>query len=143
MPDTTHTQEDYLRALYLLSAKSSDASVTISQLAETLKLRKPTVTQRVESLMKKKWVTRKRYGPVHLTAAGRTLAENLTYKHRVIELFLCEVLGMKKTEVHAEAHRLEHAVSDAVIVRMAAHLQNPTHGPHGEVLPKFRPGVGK
>jgi DtxR family Mn-dependent transcriptional regulator len=119
----------------------NDESVTISDLAEKLELRKPTVTQRVASLMKKRWVTRKRYGPVRLTTIGRTLAENLTYKHRVIELFLCEVLKMKKTDVHAEAHRLEHSVSDTVIVRMAAHLKHPTHGPHGEALPRFRPGV--
>ncbi len=138
MITTTHTQEDYLRAIYLLST-DGDGTVTISELAEKLGLRKPTVTQRVENLEKKKWVTRKRYGPVRLTATGRTLAENLTYKHRVIELFLCEVLKMKKTDVHAEAHRLEHAVSDAVIVRMAKYLKNPTHGPHGEALPEFRP----
>lgn len=139
MPKSTHTQEDYLRALYLLSGASSDGTVTLSDLAEKLGLRKPTVTQRIESLARKKWVTRKHYGPIRLTTAGRRLAENLTYKHRVVELFLCEVLHMKKDDVHAEAHQLEHAVSDAVIVRMAKHLRNPTHGPHGEVLPEFRP----
>jgi len=140
MHKSTHTQEDYLRALYLLSADSEDGSVKVSDLAEKLRLRMPTVTQRLGSLAEKGWVTRKRYAPVRLTAAGRALAENLTYKHRVIELFLCEVLHMSKGEVHEEAHRLEHAVSDSVIVRMAAHLKNPTHGPHGEVLPVFHPG---
>jgi DtxR family transcriptional regulator, Mn-dependent transcriptional regulator len=137
MPFSTHTQEDYLRALYLLSGESAAGTVKVSDLAARLGLRKPTVTQRLQSLTDKGWVTRERYAPVRLTAAGRALAENLTYKHRVIELFLCEVLKMNKADVHAEAHRLEHAVSDAVIVRMAAHLNHPTHGPHGEALPKF------
>ncbi len=138
MPVSTHTQEDYLRALYLLSGESQTGAVKVSDLATRLGLRKPTVTQRLKSLADKGWVTQERYAPVTLTSAGRALAENLTYKHRVIELFLCEVLKMNKADVHAEAHRLEHAVSDAVIVRMAEHLKHPTHGPHGEALPKFR-----
>lgn len=143
MPVSTHTQEDYLRALYLLSCESESGTVKVSDLAARLGLRKPTVTQRLKSLATKGWVTQERYAPVQLTAPGRTLAENLTYKHRVIELFLCEVLKMNKADVHAEAHRLEHAVSDEVIVRMAAHLKHPTHGPHGEMLPAFRPGTHK
>ncbi len=141
MPDSTRTQEDYLRSLYLLAQRSEDGSVTVSDLAKKLGLRKPTVTQRLESLEEKGWVTHERYGPVRLTKAGKTLAENLTYKHRVIELFLHKILKMKKDQVHAEAHRLEHAVSDAVIIRMAAHLKHPTHGPHGEELPEFRPSL--
>ena len=140
MPHTTSTQEDYLRALYLLSGEGSVQATSVSDLAEALKLSKPTVTQRLQDLAKKGWISHKHYGPVALTVSGRRLAENLTYKHRVIELFLCEVLGMKKTDVHAEAHRLEHAVSDEVIIRMAKHLKHPKHGPHGEQLPKFRPG---
>lgn len=140
MPKSTRTQEDYLRALYLLAGDGGKGEVKLSDLAHSLGLSKPTVTQRLQDLSAKGWVSRERYGPVRLTARGRTIAENLTYKHRVIELFLCDVLGMDKRDVHKEAHLLEHAVSDAVIVRMAAHLGNPEHGPHGEGLPPFRPG---
>lgn len=136
MTEITKTQEDYVRALYLRSEEQGDG-VKLTDLVQDLGLNKSTVTQRMDDLVKKGWVSKERYGPVSLTQEGWKIAENLTYKHRIIETFLCDVLKMEEKDVHEEAHRLEHAVSDTVILAMAKHLDFPDVCPHGRQLPTF------
>ena len=133
----TSTQEDYLRAIYLL-ADESQSEVKVTDIVEKLGLSKSTVAQRLQDLTSKGWITHEKYGPVQLTKEGIKIAGNLTYKHRVIELFLNKTLGIPIDEVHEEAHKLEHALSDKVIQKIAEHLDDPTHGPHGKEIPKFK-----
>jgi DtxR family Mn-dependent transcriptional regulator len=133
----TPTQEDYLRAIYLLAEESKD-SVKVTDVVDKLGLSKSTVAQRLQDLTAKGWITHEKYGPVHLTDEGLKIANNLTYKHRIIELFLHNTLGIPEDEVHEEAHMLEHALSDKVIRKIAKLLDNPTHGPHGKEIPKFK-----
>jgi DtxR family Mn-dependent transcriptional regulator len=137
MKNITSTQEDYLRAIYLLASETQNP-VKVTAIVAKLKLSKSTVAQRLKDLVTKGWIEHKKYGPVILTEQGLKIAGNLTYKHRVIELFLSEILGIPEAEVHDEAHELEHALSDKVIHKIANLLNNPTHGPHGKEIPKFR-----
>jgi DtxR family transcriptional regulator, Mn-dependent transcriptional regulator len=75
------------------------------------------------------------YGGVRLTPAGRRLALHVVRRHRLIELFLVRVMGIDWSEVHAEAERLEHAVSERLIERMDEMLGHPAVDPHGDPIP--------
>ena len=75
------------------------------------------------------------YRGVRLTARGRREALRIIRRHRILETYLVERLGYAWEEVHAEAERLEHAASDALIDRMALALEDPTHDPHGAPIP--------
>lgn len=134
----TLTQEDYLRAIYRLQ-EDSDQPIKSTELTDKLSLTKSTVSQRLKELQNHGWVEHNAYGPITLTAEGIRIAQNLTYKHRIIEIYLVKELGLDPLSVHDEAHKLEHAVSDVVITQMAHKLGNPTHCPHGKKLPDFKP----
>ncbi len=136
----TQTQEDYLRAIYLLQ-EELDRPIKSVELLDKLQLTKSTVSQRLNELQNKDWIIQEKYKPIELTPTGKKIAENLTYKHRIIELFLIETLGFKENEVHQEAHQLEHACSNKVILKIADLLGNPQTCPHGKPLPKFHPEI--
>lgn len=122
------TREDYIRAIYLLS---QSAPVGVTQVAERLRLSKSTVSERMKDLVEDGFVIADPYSAISLTAEGLKVAETLTYKHRIIEVFLHKTLGLSKELVHAEAEQLEHACSDDVIKRLAKFLDYPTEDPHG------------
>ena len=123
------TREDYLRAIYLLQEKAAGSGVT--SIAQRLALQKSTVSERVRELAKDGLVIASPYAEVLLTPAGEAIAKKLTYKHRVIEVFLHEVLQLPENSVHAEAEKLEHACSDVVIKKLAQFLKHPKTDPHG------------
>ena len=131
----TETREDYIRALYKLEG-SECRKVGVTELAEHMGLAKSTVTERLQSMASKNIVSYERYKPLHLTKKGRDFGKKLTYKHRVIEVFLHDVLKMKGDAVHNEAHHLEHAFSDEAIQRLARFLGNPKVDPHGSPIVK-------
>ncbi len=130
------TREDYIRAIYTLE-ESSD-SVGVTQIASKLGLGKSTVSERLKDLVQDGLVKADPYSDVSLTKKGRETGQKLTFKHRVIEVFLNETLGLPKSKVHAEAHQLEHAVSDEVIQRLAKFLGHPATDPHGSTIPKIK-----
>jgi DtxR family Mn-dependent transcriptional regulator len=129
------TQEDYLRAIYLLQKHAGTVSVT--SVAEKLQLSKSTVSERLQGMVEAGLVRHQRYGSVTLTTKGAIVGRKMTHKHRVIEVFLHDTLGMSNDEVHDEADRLEHALSDSVIRRLGDFLGHPTEDPHGSVIPKL------
>lgn len=122
-------REDYLRAIYLLG---KDVSVTA--LAQKLQLSKSTISGRLKEMAGDGLVHATSYGEIALTKRGSIIAEQLTYKHRIIEVFLREILHLDVAEVHAEAEKLEHACSDKVIKHLADFLHHPTTDPHGTAI---------
>ncbi|MCB9815326.1 metal-dependent transcriptional regulator [Candidatus Nomurabacteria bacterium] len=132
----TATREDYIRAIYILQESIDEVGVT--QIADKLGLSKSTVSERLKDLVQDGLVIADPYSEVTLTKAGVEVGTKLTYKHRLIEVFLNTVLKIPKDEVHEEAHRLEHAVSDKVIQQLAKFLDYPENDPHGSAIPKVK-----
>lgn len=130
----TATKEDYVRAIYILDMTQGETGVT--NIANRLTLSKSTVSERVKELVNEGLVVSEPYGKVTLTKRGSEIGKKLTYKHRLIEVFLHNTLHLPKDKIHAEAERLEHAFSDDVIKRLATFLGNPTNDPHGSPIPK-------
>lgn len=130
----TPTKEDYLRAIYLFEEKNS-RPVHAVELARDLELAKSTISERLRELAAQGLIEAS-YSVVTLTPAGRVLARELTFKHRIIEVFLHDVLKMQMSKIHGEAHRLEHAFSDEAIQRLAKLVGNPKKDPHGEEIPR-------
>ena len=128
----TSTKEDYIRAIYILH--KSDKETGVTNIAERLNLSKSTVSERVKELVRDGIATALPYAQVELTAKGVSIGKKLTYKHRLIEVFLYETLKMPKDKVHAEAERLEHAFSDEAIKQLDNFLNHPTHDPHGSPI---------
>ena len=131
----TATREDYLRALYKLGG-DEDKEVGVTTLADHMCLAKSTVTERLQAMAMEKVVKYEKYRPLLLTKKGKDLAKKLTYKHRIIEVFLHNTLKMKGDVIHEEANQLEHAFSDDAIQRLARFLGNPRLDPHGSPIVK-------
>jgi DtxR family Mn-dependent transcriptional regulator len=125
--------EDYLKAVYRL--KSDGGAVTTQRLADELGISGPSVTNMVKRLDELKMVRHARYQGVELTDAGERVALEVLRHHRLLEVYLAESLGFPWDEVHAEAERLEHLVSDELERRIDRALGHPTFDPHGAPIP--------
>jgi DtxR family transcriptional regulator, Mn-dependent transcriptional regulator len=124
--------EDYVKAIWGI-AGSGVAST--KDVAERLSIAPPSVTNMFVCLRGMGLVEYERYRGVSLTERGRGEAMRLLRRHRLIEAFLVEHLGYSWQEVHEEAERLEHAVSDGFTERLAEFLGHPDHDPHGDPIP--------
>lgn len=129
----TRSVEDYLKAIYTLSPEGRPAST--SDIAHRLELSAPSVSGMVKRLSEQGLLEHVPYKGVQLTEEGRRAALRMIRRHRVIETYLVGRLGYSWDTVHQEAERLEHAVSDTLIERMAEALGNPGADPHGEPIP--------
>lgn len=130
----TSTVEDYLKTILLAEARPAGL-VSMGRIAEDLGVAPGTVTAMGKTLAQAGLVDYVPYSGVHLTEAGRRLALHVLRRHRLVELFLVQVLGMSWSEVHEEAEELEHAVSDRLIERMDEMLGFPSVDPHGDPIP--------
>jgi DtxR family transcriptional regulator, Mn-dependent transcriptional regulator len=129
---TTPTQEDYIRAIYLLQEAGEDTGVV--SIAKRLGLSKSTVSERIKELTESGLTKSAHYSTISLTKEGEKLGKKMTYKHRLIEVFLHQTLKLPTNKVHAEAERLEHAFSDEAIEHLAAFLKHPKTDPHGSPI---------
>lgn len=129
----SRAQEDYLKQIFLLA--EIEETVTTQALAEKLDVRPASVSGMLRRLAAEGLVAHEPYRGVRLTERGRTAAMKLLRLHRLLETFLHDVLGYGWDEVHDEAERLEHVISDRFERRMADALGNPTHDPHGDPIP--------
>lgn len=129
----TPAVEDYLKAIFQLA--QGDAAVGTSAIADRLGVAPASVTGMLKRLGDQGLVEHERYQGARLTELGRVEAIRTIRRHRVLELFLVEILGYTWDQVHAEAERLEHAASDGLINRMAAVLGDPEVDPHGHPIP--------
>ena len=127
--------EDYLKIIYDLNVQHGRAST--KQIAAALGIKPASVTGMIQKLAAAEppLVEYKKHHGVSLTANGKHAALEVTRHHRLLEQFLHETLGFPWDEVHAEAHRLEHVVSEGFVERMAVFLGNPEYDPHGAPIP--------
>ena len=123
---------DYVKAIWEV-AGSGVAST--KEVAERLSIAPPSVTNMFVRLREMGYVEYERYRGVSLTERGREEALRLVRRHRLIETFLLEHLGYSWGEVHEEAERLEHAVSDEFTDRLSEFLGHPDQDPHGDPIP--------
>lgn len=137
-PQVSHAMEDYLKAAYRL--KMDGKTATTQLLADELGVSGPSVTNMVKRLDEMRLVRHTRYQGVELTPAGEKIALEVVRHHRLLELYLAETLGYPWDQVHDEAEKLEHHVSDELEARMDSYLGYPTRDPHGDPIPS-REGV--
>ncbi len=131
--DLTASVEDYLKAIYQLSEAGTPAST--HDIAEALDLAAPSVSGMVKRLAEQGLVEHLPYKGVTLTDDGRLAAVRMLRRHRLIEAYLVHFLGYSWDTVHDEAERLEHAVTDDLVGRMAEALGDPRFDPHGDPIP--------
>jgi DtxR family Mn-dependent transcriptional regulator len=123
---------DYLKAIWEVAGSGAASTKDV---AYQLSVAPASVTNMFARLQEMGLVEYERYQGASLTEAGREEALRLLRRHRLIETFLLEHLGYSWEEVHEEAERLEHAVSDEFTERLAEFLGNPDHDPHGDPIP--------
>ena len=130
------TVENYLKALYQAEATLGEkALVPMGQLATAVRVAPGTATTMIKALAESGLVKYEPYLGVRLSPAGTKLAALVLRRHRLVEQFLVEVMGMSWAEVHEDAEQLEHVVSDRLIERMDAMLGHPSVDPHGDPIP--------
>ncbi len=129
----TRSTEDYLKAIYQLSTDGGQVATT--DLAAALGLAPPSVTGMIKRLSEQGLTDHEPYRGVRLSQEGRRVALRMLRRHRLIEAYLVGFLGYSWDAVHDEAERLEHAVSDSLIERMAQALGHPVFDPHGDPIP--------
>ena len=131
------TVENYLKAIYQgqLALPREQRLVPMGQVAVALGVTPGTATTMVKALAESGLAEYEPYSGVRLSAAGEKLAGLVLRRHRLVELFLVQVMGMSWAEVHDEAEHLEHVVSERLIDRIDEMLGRPTHDPHGDPIP--------
>ena len=137
--EQTPAVQDYLGALYRLEyyLDRPNERVTTSQLAEWLDVRPASVTAMLQKMAAAApaLIEYHKNRGARLTAEGQQAALRVVRSHRLLELYLHENLGYEWHEVHEEADRLEHVVSEAMLARIAEALGHPTQDPHGHAIP--------
>ncbi len=132
----TVAEEEYLQTIFWLM--EAGLPITGANIARAMQLSPPTVHEMIKRLEADGYVTRSEDKILHLTDDGRSEAEQITRRHRMIERFLTDVLGIPWDEVHEEAERLEHAMSPVLEERMKAAIGEATTCPHGHPIEGVR-----
>jgi DtxR family Mn-dependent transcriptional regulator len=128
------TEENYLKAIFKLSANNGD-SVSTNNMAAELQTSAASVSDMLKRLAEKGLINYEKYRGVQLTKAGRTIAVNLIRSHRLWEVFLVDKLQYKWDQVHDLAEELEHIYDSEMLDKMHQFLGYPTHDPHGDPIP--------
>jgi DtxR family Mn-dependent transcriptional regulator len=126
--------EDYLKAIYALQHEEG-AQVSTSAVAERIGVSAPAATTMIKKLASLGLLRHERYRGVSLTRAGSRAAVEVIRHHRLLEQYLAQRLGVAIDDVHDEAERLEHALSEELEARIDQELGFPTHDPHGDPIP--------
>jgi DtxR family Mn-dependent transcriptional regulator len=132
-PALTESIQDYLKEIYKLAADGSRVSVTA--LARAQGVSPASASAMVKKLAALGLAVHAPYRGVALTAAGDRVAVEVIRHHRLLELYLAETLGLHVDDVHDEADRLEHVLSEELEQRIDEALGFPTHDPHGDPIP--------
>ena len=131
----TRVIEDYLKTIYDLTASNGRAST--NQIAERMEVTPASVTNMVQKLAATDppLLDYRKHRGVKLTPEGEKVALEIIRHHRLLEMFLHQTLGYRWDEVHEEADRLEHVISEDLEERIATSLGDPMHDPHGDPIP--------
>lgn len=129
----TRSVEDYLKSIFHLTSQGGFA--TTSDIAAMLEIAPPSVSGMVKRLSETGLIEHVPYRGVQLTPQGRRAALKMIRRHRILEVYLTQQLGYDWGDVHEEAERLEHAVSEKLIEKMAGALGDPRYDPHGAPIP--------
>jgi DtxR family transcriptional regulator, Mn-dependent transcriptional regulator len=140
MNETTPAIQDYLGAIYDLAG--TDKPVIGARLARHMHVSAPSITEALRRMQKDGYIRVGGHKEIRLTSKGLGIAETMARRHRLIERWLTDVLGLDWSRAHDEAHRLEHALSPVVEERLAETLGMPSTCPHGNPIPGMaRPAV--
>lgn len=143
-PQVTRVVEDYLPMIWVVddylpmiwkAFEWPGGTPTTTDLASRLGVTASTVSATLKKLARDGFIVYEPYGAIELTQAGRRVAVEIVRRHRILETYLQQQLGLPWDAVHAEADRLEHAVSDTVLARMHELLGHPSSDPHGDPIP--------
>ncbi len=129
----SEAQEDYLKQIFILG--EGRQKVGTQTLAHRLQVRPASVTEMVGRLAQLGLVEHTRYRGVSLTDSGRRVALEMLRHHRLLETYLVQKLGYTWDQVHEEAERLEHVISERFEARIAEAMGHPTRDPHGDPIP--------
>ncbi len=135
---TSSTVEDYLKCIFLAEQEARHGGrdrVPMGQIATDLNVAPASVTAMMKALADSDLIDYEPYSGVRLLPPGLKLAIHVLRRHRLVELFLVNVMGLDWSEVHSEAERLEHVVSERLIERMDEMLGRPAVDPHGDPIP--------
>jgi DtxR family Mn-dependent transcriptional regulator len=125
--------EDYLKAIFTLQADGDRASTT--KIAASLDVSSASATNMIKRLSEMGLVDYQSYKGSKLSKSGKKIALEIIRHHRLLELYLLEVMGYSWDEVHDEAEKLEHHISERFEEKIASLLDDPTHDPHGDPIP--------
>ena len=129
----THAMEDYLKTVYLL--QEGQEKVSTSAIAQQMEVSAASVTGMVRKLAAMGLLDYASYQGVELTEGGKKIAQEIIRHHRLLELYLVEIMGFTWDKVHDEADKLEHVISEEFEERMSEALGHPTTDPHGHTIP--------
>ncbi|HSL64988.1 MAG TPA: metal-dependent transcriptional regulator [Gaiellaceae bacterium] len=132
-PPLSDAIQDYLKAIYMLG--SGGERVTVTALARQLGVSAPSASTMLKKLAALGLLDHRPYKGVRLAPPGERVAVEVIRHHRLLELYLAETLGVHVDDVHAEADRLEHHLSEELEARIDEALGFPTHDPHGDPIP--------
>ena len=134
MESLSHTEENYLKAIFKICEKSNKSAST-NAIAKQMNTSAASVTDMIKRLSEKDLVNYERYRGVTMTDTGQRIATSLIRKHRLWEVFLVEKLDFSWDEVHDIAEQLEHIQSEELIERLDEYLEFPRFDPHGDPIP--------
>ena len=129
------TIEDYLGVIYTLDRNGE--RVISARLAQSLDVSAPTVNATLKRMQRDGWVVVDGQKEIQLTPAGQGAAMNVIRRHMLTEWMLARMLKLPLSEIHREAHQIEHSLSPEVAERLQAELEDPRFCPHGNPLPGF------
>ncbi|HAF61561.1 MAG TPA: hypothetical protein DCK95_04470 [Anaerolineaceae bacterium] len=131
----TPTVEDYLGVIYTLDRDGE--SIIGAKLSELLEVSAPTVTVTLKRMVRDQWITMDEKKEIHLTKKGSDAAISIIRKHMLSEWMLSRILNVPWSQVHEEAHKMEHSISSDVAEKMKERLDDPKLCPHGNPFPGF------
>jgi DtxR family Mn-dependent transcriptional regulator len=132
--------EEYLEAIYDIAG--TDGAAKTTAIAKCLKVAPASVTEALQSLAEKNLVNYEPYKGASLTDEGKKIAETIKRRHRLLEVFLADVLHINRTKVHDEACRMEHTISEDTENALCRMLNAPSRCPHGSPISPCTKGVG-